>query len=337
MTEQFTARLLADGRYELRANLPGTHRAYWSLWPNGFCDDNELGGFSQSLVFDDPAPGRRVYFHIMTGASYCVSAPRLGMIPSLENLRELGGYETADGAAFVKYGAFYRSGRLCALDEPGRAALEQLGIRRIVDFRVAHEIEGREDPAIPGAAYRNTPPIAQNSRCFHYTYADLVAGSVENAQQSADALCEQYRVMAFGSQAYRALFAQIAAHETPILFHCSAGKDRTGVAAALILTLLGVPRETIVQDYLLTRTACAGTIERTFRSLAGMLETHPELYGAVESFISVRQEAIESTLDELARRYPNPDDYFMQELGLRADQITDIRNTYLTKHIEKRG
>ena len=334
--ERFTTIRLADGAYELRASQPGNHMAYWSLYPNGFCDDNELGRFEQTIRFADPAPGKRVYFHIMTDGSYSVTAQRLGMLPSLPNLRDIGGYETEDGTAFVKYGLFYRSDRLCSLSASEREAFEKLGIRLIVDFRVANEIEGREDPEFAGIEYLNTQPIAQKNKCFHYTYADLVAGSTDKALDSAQALAEQYRVMAFGSAAYRELFARIAAHQTPLLFHCSAGKDRTGVAAALILRLLGVPRETIVYDYLLTREACAASIQKTMDSLRGMLDAHPELGEAIESFLSVRQPSIESTLDELDSRYPNVEQYFVQELGLTSDQLADIRRTCLTKHIEKK-
>ena len=65
--------------------------------------------------------------------------------------------------------------------------------------------------------------------------------------------------MPFGNPAYRALFGAIRAGQTPILFHCTAGKDRTGVAAALILKALGVSREDIVEDYLLTNAGAGGT------------------------------------------------------------------------------
>ncbi len=335
--EAFSAVKLEDGRYEITASAPGGHMAYWSTFPNGFCDDNEVGAFDDSIVFDDPAPGERIYFHIMTGSNYSVCAPRLWMIPSLPNLRELGGYETADGTAFVKYGAFYRADRLCALSEAGRAAFAKLGIKLILDFRVPDEINGFEDPVFDGVEHLIIPPISQDSECFHFSFKELMAGDIKSAVAARESLRNQYRYMAFGSDAYRTMFARIADGAMPILFHCSAGKDRTGVAAALILLLLGVPRETIVHDYMLTRISTAQWIGETFEKLESLIGGNQEVHDAIESFVSVRQEGIESTVDEILARYPDVDEFFIKEMAMTPAQIAAIRSDYLTKHIEKEG
>ncbi|MEG2258965.1 MAG: tyrosine-protein phosphatase [Oscillospiraceae bacterium] len=324
-----------DGGYKLKAARTGSYHAYWSSYPSGFCDDNDVGEFSDSIEVNDPIKGRRCYFHIMGADSYSVAATRLWLIKSLPNLRELGGYNTADGESFVKYGQLYRSDRLCQLEGADTERFLQLGIRQIVDFRVDSEIKGKEDPEFRGIDYLNTPPIAQDNHCFNYSFEDVLRESSENIKKTREALYEQYREMAFGSRAYRDLFRFIARDKTPILFHCTAGKDRTGVAAALILLLLGVPRDTIVYDYMLTCTARKEHIDEAYKVLEKRVRDASVLE-FVESLLSVQQSSIESTLDAVLGRYPNTDDYFVKELGLTADELSNIRKKYLTKHVEQK-
>ena len=119
------------------------------------------------------------------------------------------------------------------------------------------------------------------------------------------------------------------AGQTPILFHCTAGKDRTGVAAALILKALGVSREDIVEDYLLTN-ACRTTGQDQFR---GMLERAglpaAQAQQVTEIATGVRRESIESALDAIEEKYPSFEEYLRAEFEIGAAELEDIRARYL--------
>ena len=185
-----------------------------------------------------------------------------------ENFRELGGY-TGCGGRHVKYGAFYRSPALANIKTPAdRARFEALGVRTVFDFRSEKERTLAPDPDFPGVV--NIPASAMLAEDGSEVDFDLekLLRSEDGIRMLTEGVHESYARMPFGNPAYRALFGAIRAGQTPILFHCTAGKDRTGVAAALILKALGVSREDIVEDYLLTN-ACRTTGRDQFR---GMLE-----------------------------------------------------------------
>ena len=152
-----------------------------------------------------------------------------------ENFRELGGY-TGCGGRHVKYGAFYRSPALANIKTPAdRARFEELGVRTVFDFRSEKERTLAPDPDFPGVV--NIPASAMLAEDGSEVDFDLekLLRSEDGIRMLTEGVHESYARMPFGNPAYRALFGAIRAGQTPILFHCTAGKDRTGVAAALIL------------------------------------------------------------------------------------------------------
>lgn len=164
------------------------------------------------------------------------------------NLRDFGGYATADGRT-VRRGMLYRSGTMALLSEADADHLRSLGIRAICDFRRGNE-RSAEPTAWHGAEV--------DYFCRDYSESSGLLGEMlkrpdATPEDMRQAMLSLYRVIPVDhADSYRAMFAQIAGGRVPILINCSAGKDRTGVGAALILAALGVPRETIVEDYLLT-------------------------------------------------------------------------------------
>ncbi len=332
--EDFEVERTPQGRLRICAARPGVCRLYWSKKADGFCDDNDLGAFEGETEVDDPTPNGRCYFHILHDGGYSVAAQKLWFVDGLDNLRELGGYNTADGKAFVRFGQFYRSNRLCGLTQTGRRQFEKLGVRQIVDFRVPVEIEGSEDPAFDSIEYLNVKPIAQDSRCFHMGFADMLTADTETILGMRDALYAHYQEIPFGSDAYRALFGLIKRGRTPLVFHCTAGKDRTGVAAALLLLGLGVPRETILYDYMLTRRARAREIAAVTEKVRAGVH-NPAVLDTLGMFMSVEQASMEATLDAVERRYG--DDipaYYARELDVSNDELEEMKKRYLCRHYE---
>ena len=149
---------------------------------------------------------------------------------------------------------------------------------------------------------------------------NLLKGMPDEGRRMADAMYER---MLFGNKAYKELFRALEAGETPVLFHCSAGKDRTGVAAMLILLALGVSRADALADYMLTNVYRREIIERF---LADKPAAERDLLLPVEG---VSEPMGAGAIDEILRRYPSYEAYFADEFGLDAVRLKALRDFYL--------
>lgn len=331
--EEFLTSWLPDGRLHITAARPGSYKIYWSAAPDGFTDDNELPGFEHETVVDNPLAPRRCYYHIFSKDSYSVAAPRI-LIPDMHaNLRDLGGYNTKDASAFVRHGALYRSHALSEFDADGRKMLETLGIQTIVDLRTPHEANHRPDPVLPGAEYYNLPPMTiEGINQFAVTLNDIKqmgAGGPDDADKDLKA---SYRTMAFDNEAYWQFFRLILEGKTPMLFHCAAGKDRTGIAAALILWALDVPRDTIYYDYMLTNLARQEHIRRVTAEMTAGAGDNARMAEAIRYFVGVDISSLQSTFEEIDSRYGDKAAFFQKELLVSPGDIARLKESLLIKH-----
>ena len=245
-----------------------------------------------------------------------------------DNFRELGGYVGLGGKR-VKRGVFYRTPALANLrTEADWALFDSLGVKTVFDFRSGTERAQRPDPEIPGVRFVHAPALFdEDGKDVNFDLNAVFAAGQKAIDEMLDWVAGSYDVMAFGNPAYRLLFEAIAAGETPILFHCSAGKDRTGVAAALILLALGVSREDVVRDYMLTndcrarsRAALAKTLEPALGERAGQ-------YANIIGGVSL--DSIETVLRRIDERYPTFEAYLEAECGAAPATLARIRAQYL--------
>ncbi len=236
------------------------------------------------------------------------------------NFRDLGGIPTQEGRR-VKWGLFYRSGKLHKLSSSDRDQLDKLGIQTVVDFRSDQEVEDEPDHLPKQIAYKRMV-IGIDEAIDQDKLMDSL--KTMTPSQSANLLLEANKLFASSSAKDYLPFINLLQQEKdiPLVFHCTAGKDRTGFAAALILSALGVSRETIMQDFLMSNyyRAGHGNFRMNFVWLLGLkrevleplMEVRPEylnaafrtidsLYGGTNAFLeaeygitdTVRQEWIE--------------------------------------------
>lgn len=315
--------------YTVTAAMPGQYSLFTSTSPDGFTPDALAAEFTDLVELDDPMPGRRCFFHVLDDCGrHYVTSLRILPFESVENFRELGGYRTEEGR-FVRWGRFYRSARLSHLTEAETEQIASLGIRTLLDLRSGGEIEQHPDPELPDADYRAISAILKmdgNEKDFDP--AHLLTQTAEEMEQDEKDFMEIYRAMPFANRAYQWMFDQLLSEKTPILFHCTAGKDRTGIGAALILLALGVPRKLIEEDYMLTNHCCRKNIDRLVDQY--YCEGQPEFVKRYLTAIGgVGLYNLEAALDEIEVRYPSKEAFFECEYGLDATKLAALHAMYL--------
>ena len=255
------------------------------------------------------------------------------------NFRELGGYPAASGRT-VRRGLLWRSAALDEFDTAAdRALYESLGLRYVLDLRSRLEAAAHPDLVPAGARYERICAMrfADGSE-IDFSPAGMAKLAAERDAEAAalgrdpddfDMFAALYRRMPFHNPAYRALFAAMEAGEAPLLFHCSAGKDRTGVGAMLILLALGASRETALADYMLTNVCRKPAIDAFLAAHAGEIQTDADRV-RLQSMEGVVLPMAAGTLDAIETRYPTYEAYFAAEYGLDARRLAALREKYLT-------
>ena len=233
------------------------------------------------------------------------------------NFRDLGGYATTDGR-HVRWGQVYRSSDLAKLTTRDFEYLARLGISVVCDFR--RQDERRSAPTLwlgPNAPEILLPPTPD--RDGPDTLERLAAGA-STSEMTAFMLDTYERMVAAYAPSYRIALRRILDSDRPTLYHCTAGKDRTGLFSALLLLLLGVPRETVFADYLLSNDYVATA--RQVDAAATQMKTTPEAVRAV--FVADRA-YLESALQAIDRNFHSLDHYRRTELGLSDQHLARLK------------
>lgn len=244
------------------------------------------------------------------------------------NFRDLGGYRTSDGR-MVKWERLYRSGSPADLTEQDMAILAKRGIRSVCDLRSSDERAAEPSPFAAAAAGDNT--LGYYTRDYAMSMGDLgkvLTGPDASPAATRAAMMASYtQIPNMQRENLAEMFRLLAAGRTPLAFNCSAGKDRTGIAAALILIALGVPRETVLADYALSDKLVdyRAQLQQGAAKSQGyaMLARLP--YELVEPLMVSDPAYLESALAELERQYGSIDRFLERELGLTAEHKERIR------------
>ncbi|MQS11648.1 tyrosine-protein phosphatase [Streptomyces kaniharaensis] len=233
----------------------------------------------------------------------------------LHNFRDLGGYP-AIGGRTVRRGLLYRSDSLGKLTSPADIArLRDLRVRTVIDLRYPWEIEAKgRVPDLDGLDYHN---LSIEHRPYDQAEIDP---DLDPWRYLADRFAE---VAEDGVKEIRQVLDVITAADEPLVFHCASGKDRTGLIAALVLTLLGVCEDDIAADFALTEFATPHFVAEWHAAHPGRTLRWPGYGRAPETVIRL-------ALSDLATRYGSVEGYITGTLGVDRDQIAALRARLLT-------
>jgi protein-tyrosine phosphatase len=231
------------------------------------------------------------------------------------NFRDLGGYPAGNGRT-VRWRQIFRSSHLGHITENDIEILRGLGLKSAFDFR------GREERVEAACGLRE---IAVHSLPIEPTVVAALrarrgSGEVLSSADALDVMRDSYRnYVRHNTPSFRALFAHLLEDRAPLVIHCTAGKDRTGFACALILNALGVPDELIAEDYLLTNRF----YRRDPTSSSDLPDDVRQVLGSVQaSFLAAGFEAISAEYGDL-------ESYFSNGLGLGASERAELEARYL--------
>jgi protein-tyrosine phosphatase len=252
-------------------------------------------------------PGRtgRVYFHLkpVSGPARVVSIRRLPLEGAV-NFRDLGGYRTSDGR-YVRWGLVYRSNDLAGVTVTDYQYLGSLGIRLVCDVRTESE--------------RTRSPTRWIGPVPEFVTAPIEPGGYEH-------------YLTDHAAQYALILHRLAAGDLPAVEHCSGGKDRTGVFSAILLTALGVPRDVVVQDYLLTTqyALAPDSIERTTADLQRILGlSHPPDAAYVRAKMTTKPGTLLAAFDSIQKNYGSFDGYVHNGLKISDSELAMLRERLL--------
>ena len=249
--------------------------------------------------------------------------PRVIPLAGTSNVRDLGGWPTRDGRR-VQFGRLFRGARLARITDADTATLRAHGVRTVVDLRSADE--RAKVPNIEHGFDEVALPIEPS---FGPRLREMAERREGSAAEMRALMARAYAAYAVEWAAqYRALFALLLAERRlPLLFHCTAGKDRTGLAAALILAALGVREEAIREDYLATERLWVPD-EEASRLLP------PEV---AATLLSVHASLLGAAFDAIHREHGTLEAYLRQRLGIDAPRLATLRAQFLEENPARAG
>ncbi|MGP4117327.1 tyrosine-protein phosphatase [Levilactobacillus zymae] len=237
------------------------------------------------------------------------------------NVRDLGGYVNRDGK-HVRAHKLLRSASLAKLTaEDGQKLVKTYHVKTDVDLRSAEEAAQQPDAKIKGVTYQFNPVVP------HMNTTDFMQGDGVKNMETA---YRNFVLSKDGKKAYRQLFKTLL--KTPksqaVLYHCSAGKDRTGVATALILSALKVDRATIMNDYLLSNRYLAPSNQQILAQ-ATASGAHEATLASLTAVLGVQSSYLNSSFKAINAKYGNVTNYLHKGLGLTTHDLTQLQKIYL--------
>jgi len=309
---------------------------YWNNRPEVESVDNEhlitvVEG--TQVTVDDPSPGSRSYFFLKTAGGSVMVAERRLPLEGSPNFRDLGGYVGEDGRS-VRWGQLYRSGDLGRLTDSDLEYLQGLELKVICDFRTEFEAEQSPSRPVDGAETLSLP-IAGGDMPMDALYQAVEKGDFSGLDGQHLVRANRQFVREFTPTYAKMLEWVLRDSGRPALIHCTAGKDRTGLGAAILLWVLGVPTKTIFADYLLTN----GYNAQRNEMMLGMLRQHIAGKSGVTAetvdlspmvaLMSAKQAYLQAAVDSIMADYGSINNYIRDGLGMSEEERRRFQDVLL--------
>ena len=252
------------------------------------------------------------------------------MSKKLKNFRDLGGIPAADGKK-IRYGMLYRSGHLCKISQRKAEYLrDKKGIGTVVDLRSPSELAEQQDVIADGVRYIHLPPLndEQNPSINKRNRRAVLECIMAKEGGARRHLSDIYRLMVTQKESLEAFgeWIRLLAEQdnSGVLWHCTQGKDRTGIAAAIILMALGVDREDIMRDYMRTNRSCAGINALIYLGVV-LVTFSIHTAHSLNLLLSSRKFFLEAAFDEIDSIYGGTEGFLHGGLGLSDEEIQRLR------------
>ena len=258
-------------------------------------------------------------------------------IPDVENARQLGGYSGADGRK-VKQNLLLRTGSLSDIsDKTAQILAEKFDVKYVIDFRMENERNDAPDKDIPGAeniwinVFDPSAVNADKSKLIAKIHdkeemLKMFVGNSKNGEIGL--LYQQILFSKAGKRGYGKFFDILLKSNGAVLWHCSYGKDRTGLGSALILYALGVDEQTIMEDFLLTNEVYKDKIELSRTEISKLTDNETLLHDVV-ALTGVLGENLKRAFDRIKSEYGSVKNYLFDVLGLDDEKIAVLREKFL--------
>lgn len=298
---------------DLSINVDGTWTLYAGKSTDAIDYSHSYTGSGKGIFPLDVNDSIRSYFQLITDNGKAILAERHLPMAGGFNFRDLGGIKTKEGK-YVKWGKFFRTDELSDLTDADLSYLKNIPIVSVVDFRTKSEIELKPDklPVSVKKHYEmNISPGNLDLKGF-----DLNQLAKLNIDSVMIAMNEALVTDSVIIDTYKQFFGLLQEESNlPLIFHCTAGKDRTGMGAALILFALGVDEATVMKDYLSSNIYLKD-------KYAKMIEERPFL----EPMFTVKKEYLQTSIDLIKEKYGSVDNYLTNQLNV---DIPKFREMYL--------
>ena len=255
-------------------------------------------------------------------------------IKSVSNLRDVGGYITKDGKTVAR-GIAYRSNQLNPVSEDDMKKIAALGLKNDYDLRTKAEVKERPDQIPDGVQYTLLNVLADADQAGPAMLEKLMHNPKEANEKLGGGKIDTLFIKGYrefislpsAKTAYRELFLSLGdPAKTPALFHCTTGKDRTGWGSAALLTLLGVPQDVVMQDFLKSNEYILPLYRKqidAFAAAGGDSLIPLAIFG-------VKAEYLNAAFDEMQNNYGSIENYFSDGLGIDANQQRQIKERFLS-------
>ncbi len=271
----------------------------------------------------------RPYFRLAPiGGDALVVARRDLPLDGCVNFRDLGGYATDDGRR-VRWGRVFRSGHMANLTDAGKRDFATLDIRAVCDFRMEEEraTENADLPGTPVTATLGIPPGVGDREYFHRVFA-----STRDPAVVREAVHETLRhiVRTAGARYARMFDVLLANRDGSVLLNCSAGKERTGIGAALFLSALDVPRDTVRHDFLLSGVyfPALSEVGRVREKYGVNAEDEALAVALVMPLLETPASYVDAALDAIDASHGGIDDYLARACGVGPAERRLLRELY---------